>query len=96
MHYHREERDDFVRHLATQFPKCFFEQPELRRPLKRNITDDLEERKVLNRDKCLAAVNRYESSFTYCYGIIAGAERVDLDGRVVGKVTEQEQEKTRK
>ena len=31
MHYHRNERD--------QIPKCFFEDPTHRRPLKRNIID---------------------------------------------------------
>jgi hypothetical protein len=48
MHYHCNERDEFVRYLAESFPKCFFEELAQRRPLKRDIIDDLEERKVLS------------------------------------------------
>ena len=95
MHYHRNERDEFVRYLAEQFPKCFFEDPTHRRPLKRNIIDDLEERKALSRDKLLCALDWYEGHFTYRYTFIAGAERVDIDGRPAGKVTPKEQQENR-
>lgn len=90
MHYHREERDEFVRYLAEQFPECFFEDPAHRRPLKKNIIDDLEERKILNREKLLCTLSWYEGHFTYCYTFIAGAERVGLSGEKAGTVTEKE------
>jgi ProQ/FINO family len=90
-----DERDEFVRCLAESFPKCFFEEPAQRRPLKRDIIDDLEERKVLSRDKLLCALGWYEGHFTYRYPVIAGAERVDLDGKKAGTVTAKEQQEVR-
>jgi ProP effector len=92
VHYHRTERDEFIRYLAEQFPKCFFEDPAQRRPLKRDIIDDLEKRKVLNSEKLLCALDWYKNHFTYRYTIIAGAERVDLDGQRAGTVTVREQQ----
>lgn len=65
MHYHRDEREAFVRHLADRFPKCFFENPELRRPLKRNILTDLEKLKVLDHDKLDQALSWYTNHFAY-------------------------------
>jgi ProP effector len=94
-HYHRDERDEFIRYLAEQFPKCFFEEPTYRRPLKKNIIDDLEKRKVLNREKLLCTLSWYEGHFTYCYTVIHGAQRVDLDGQPAGIVTLKEQQEKR-
>jgi hypothetical protein len=37
----REEKEEGVRILADIYPKCFFENPRLRLPLKRNIVADL-------------------------------------------------------
>ena len=34
MYHHRADRDDTIDYLAKRFPKCFFEEPGLRRPLK--------------------------------------------------------------
>jgi sRNA-binding protein len=87
--------NEFIRYLAEQFPKCFFEDPAQRRPLKRDIIDDLEKRKVLNSEKLLCALDWYKNHFTYRYTIIAGAERVDLDGQRAGTVTVREQQEAR-
>jgi hypothetical protein len=37
----RDESEEGVRMLADEYPKCFFENPRLRRPLKRKIVADL-------------------------------------------------------
>lgn len=42
MHLHQDEREDYVKYLVDKFPKCFFEDPERRLPLKKNIVADLE------------------------------------------------------
>lgn len=90
MHYHRNERDDFIRHLAEKFPRCFFERPDQRRPLKRDIIVDLDEQKVLNHETLLKTLDWYTNDFTYQYQLIAGAERVDLSGKKAGTVTPKE------
>lgn len=95
MYYHQHQRDEFVRYLAEMFPKCFFEEPDHRRPLKHNIIDDLEARKVLDRDKLLQTLDWYTGHFTYSRILIAGAERVDLDGTKAGVVTMKEQQDAR-
>jgi sRNA-binding protein len=95
MYYHQHQRDEFVRYLAEMFPKCFFEEPDHGRPLKHNIIDDLEARKVLDRDKLLQTLDWYTGHFTYSRILIAGAERVDLDGTKAGVVTMKEQQDAR-
>jgi sRNA-binding protein len=50
VYYHRRERDDAIGYLASKFPKCFFEDPTHRRPLKHNIILDLEKENVLDRE----------------------------------------------
>jgi sRNA-binding protein len=95
MYYHRHDRDELISHLAASFPKCFFEDPGQRRPLKRGIIADLEQQKVLDHNKLIQALDWYESHFTYRRSLIAGAERVDRDGRKAGTVTPQEQREAR-
>jgi sRNA-binding protein len=92
MYYHKADRDEFIRYLSEKFPKCFFEAPTQRRPLKRDIIVDLEKRNVLDPDKLAPALDWYASHFAYRYALVAGAERVDLDGRKAGTVTPQEQQ----
>ena len=92
---HRHERDEIVDYLAEKFPKCFFSAPNLRRPLKRNIIEDLDRLGVLNTEKLRLAIGWYQSNFTYQRTIIAGAERIDLEGRKAGTVTETEAREAR-
>jgi sRNA-binding protein len=40
--FYRQELEDSVQLLAEKYPKCFFTNPRLRRPLKKNIVADLE------------------------------------------------------
>ena len=95
MYYHKDEREEFIRYLADKFPKCFFDEPSHRRPLKHNILDDLDKQKVLDREKLTQALDWYQNHFVYRYGLIAGAERVDLEGGKAGTVTPLEQQEAR-
>jgi ProQ/FINO family len=95
-HYHRNERDIFIEHLAVKYPACFFVDPSHRRPLKANIIDDLEKQRVLDREKLAQAIDWYTSHFSYRHSLIAGNERVNLDGRRAGTVTPLEQTEAQK
>jgi sRNA-binding protein len=96
MYMHRIDRDEAVRDLAARFPKCFSENPDFRQPLKRDIVADLEEQNVWDRDRLLQVLDWYESDFRYRRRLIAGTDRIDLDGRKAGTVTPAEQEAARK
>ena len=95
MYYHQTQRAEFIQYLADKFPKTFFDEPSHRRPLKHGILDDLDRQKVLDREKLTQALDWYQNHFVYRYGLIAGAERVDLDGSKAGIVTEAEQRAAR-
>jgi ProP effector len=95
VYYHRHERDEAIGYLAAKFPKCFFENPAHRRPLKHSIVLDLEKESGLDREKLVQVLDWYESHFVYRRGMIAGAERVDLDGKKAGTVTPAEQREAR-
>jgi sRNA-binding protein len=95
--YTREETEELIRFLAERFPKCFFEDPRLRRPLKKNILADLEQAGFpAAQDLTRAAIDWYQSHFGYSYALHAGAKRIDLNGNEVGTVTESEQAAARK
>jgi ProP effector len=90
--HNREEIEAVIRMLVDRYPKCFFQNPRLRRPLKKNIAADLERADFpASPDLIAAAVDWYMSHFGYLYGLQAGAKRIDLEGNEVGTVTELEQ-----
>jgi sRNA-binding protein len=86
----RTESEDTIRMLAERFPKCFFEDPKMRRPLKKDILADLQHDGLLA-SSFRSAVGWYQGNFGYQYALQAGARRIDLDGKEVDTVTEQEQ-----
>jgi hypothetical protein len=79
--------------LTVLFPKAFFEDGRKRRPLKPNILADIERlgcNELIGTDVG-KAVEYYMSHLGYQIGLSeAGTIRIDLDGRPVIKVTEQE------
>jgi sRNA-binding protein len=96
MYLHQQDRDTVIGYLADRFPSCFFENPELRRPLKHDIIDDLEKERVLERNKLAQALDWYQNHFAYRRAVVAGAERVGLSGQRAGIVTPQEQQENRR
>ena len=89
--FSRQQIEEAIRKLADTYPKCFFEDPKLRRPLKHNILADLQKDGVpLAQDLTTTAVEFYQSNFSYQYSLHAGNKRIDLNGVEVGTVTEQE------
>jgi sRNA-binding protein len=89
--YPREELVTTIQYLADKYPKAFFTQPALKRPLKRNIVDDLEKDGVLDADRRSAAFSFYTADWNYERALQVGAKRIDLNGKEVGTVTQLEQ-----
>jgi sRNA-binding protein len=86
----RGDIETLIRYLADKYPATFFTQPQLKRPLKKNIIADLERTNVLDDARREAAISFYTRDWNYEYVLQAGAERIDLNGQKVGTVTEQE------
>jgi sRNA-binding protein len=85
---------DGVRSLADKYPAAFFEDTRLRRPLKKNIIADLQ--KDGASDEEMSSAEWYLQSWEYRYQLGAGVDRVDLNGRKSGTVTEQDEMDARK
>jgi len=83
--------------LAEKYPACFVVNPRNRRPLKKDIIDDLRVReRSWNEQAVEDVLSFYTNHWGYLYAMIAGASRVDLDGNEVEKVTEQEADEAEK
>lgn len=87
----RQVIEDHIEYLSAKYPKCFFVDPRMRQPLKKNIVADLEKEQVLDHEKRVAAVTFYTNDWAYQRALQAGAERIDLNGDKAGVVTELEQ-----
>jgi sRNA-binding protein len=93
----REESEHVIRMLCEAYPKTFFEDPRLRRPIKRNIAADLQEDGfAATYELVMAAVDWYQGHYGYLKSLQAGSKRVDLTGKMVDTVTEQEQQNAQK
>jgi sRNA-binding protein len=87
----RQDCEETILMLADRYPKCFFKEPRLRRPLKHGITADMQSDGLpVARELMIAAVEWYQSHIGYLNSLQAGAKRVDLNGREVDTVTEQQ------
>jgi sRNA-binding protein len=93
----RDEIEHAITQLAEKYPKCFFEDPKLRRPLKKNIIADLQHDGFgVASELITAGVDWYESHLSYQYALEVGAKRIDLNGKEVGTVTDLEQRSAQK
>jgi sRNA-binding protein len=87
----REESEEGVRKLVETYPRCFFEQPELRWPLKKGIIDDLvKDGAPMAPELITASVEWYQTHLGYQLCLLAGRKRVDLHGKEGNAVTEYE------
>jgi ProP effector len=75
--------------LAELWPQCFSVYERRRRPLKIGINADLLGYGY-SREAIGPALRFYVGAPGYLFALKAGADRVDLDGNVVGKVTDDE------
>jgi sRNA-binding protein len=98
--YYRPNRNDsdaIVKMLIDKYPSTFFNDPKLRRPLKKNILADLQaDGFPAAKEMIEAGLDWYQSHFAYLYAIQAGAKRINLHGKDVSTVTEAEYEAAQK
>src|SRR5215471_1169944 len=81
MRMNKYEADDYIKLLADRYPACFVEYHKNRRPLKKNIIDDLRQRERTWDEYTMEQVlHFYTQGWGYLYNTVAGALRIDLDG----------------
>jgi len=91
--YTRDDNEAVIGMLCAHFPKTFFENPRQRRPLKKNIVSDIikDESFDVAPEAIDAAVGWYESNIGMDYAMaVVGAQRIDLNGKEVERITEAE------
>lgn len=88
----RYDSEETIALLQKEYPAAFFETPQLRRPLKTGIFEDIRaDGFPVDRELLRAALDWYTSHYGYQYALRAGARRIDLKGNEVGTVTLAEQ-----
>ena len=80
---------DLIGVLADGFPACFAVNPSYRQPLKLGIHVDIlaQLNDAIAPSDLSAALRIYVSNSTYLKALVAGADRIDLNGMPAGTVT---------
>jgi sRNA-binding protein len=93
----REERERAIKALAEEYPKTFFVIGERRKPLKLGIEKDIEADLAKDSDSQLLDYDITDACAWYTSHVgyqmacsVAGANRIDLQGKSVSKVTASE------
>ena len=89
----RDDNENVVRMLCDNYPKCFFENPRHRRPLKKDIAMDVLKDGSLDvaPEMIHAAVDWYKSHVGYhIVSSTPRTKRIGLDGKDAGTITEPE------
>lgn len=80
-----------IKMLAKAYPKCFFEDPARRIPIKRGIVDDLhEDGFIINKALLLEVIDFYENCLQYLQRIRVGHGRIDINGSKSANITRLE------
>jgi sRNA-binding protein len=79
----RDEHEQVIHMLCDHYPKCFFEDPRKRLPLKKNIAADIvkDSNFQVDPDRITGAIEWYRSHISYDYALTAGVKRLDLSRR---------------
>jgi sRNA-binding protein len=85
----RYQIEEWVNYLIAKYPATFFTGAG-KRPLKKTILDDLKSEQALDDEKLEIALTFYMRDWQYQGCLQAGAERIDLNGKKAGVVTERE------
>ena len=84
---------DIIAYLTEKFPECFSVKGQVK-PLKVGIFQDLSEKltddETVSKTRLRQALRHYTSSWRYLKAIKVGAYRVDIDGKDVAKIDEEQ------
>lgn len=84
---------DIITYLAEKFPECFSVKGKVK-PLKIGIFQDLAEKlsddETVSKTRLRQALRHYTSSWRYLKAIKLGAFRVDIDGKEVAEIDEEQ------
>jgi ProP effector len=84
---------DIITYLTEKFPECFSIKGQVK-PLKVGIFQDLSEKltddETVSKTRLRQALRHYTSSWRYLKAIKVGAFRVDIDGKDVAKIDEEQ------
>jgi ProQ/FINO family len=93
----RDDRESAIEVLCETYPKTFFSNPRLRRPLKHGILQDINADLAEHPDSELKFHNIEAAVAWYCNHVgyhrccsVAGTPRINLQGERVGTVTDKE------
>jgi len=89
----RTSTKDIIAYLAEKFPECFSIKGPVK-PLKIGIFQDLAEKlsedETVSKTRLRQALRHYTSSWRYLKTIKVGASRIDVDGKDVAKIDEEQ------
>jgi ProP effector len=87
-----EQACNVIEALAERWPRCFALLEQHRRPLKNGIRADIlaAGHGVVTADEIKFALRHYCGSVTYLQACVGGADRINLDGEVAGRVSPDE------
>lgn len=84
---------EIIAYLTEKFPECFSVKGQVK-PLKVGIFQDLSEKltddETVSKTRLRQALRHYTSSWRYLKAIKVGAYRVDIDGKDVAKIDEEQ------
>lgn len=84
---------DIISYLAEKFPECFSVKGKVK-PLKIGIFQDLAEKlsedETVSKTRLRQALRHYTSSWRYLKAIKVGVFRVDIDGKDVAEIDEEQ------
>lgn len=84
---------DIISYLTEKFPECFSVKGQVK-PLKVGIFQDLSEKltddETVSKTRLRQALRHYTSSWRYLKAIKVGTFRVDIDGKEVAKIDEDQ------
>ena len=89
----RTSTKDIIAYLAEKFPECFSIKGPVK-PLKIGIFQDLAEKlsedETVSKTRLRQALRHYTSSWRYLKVIKVGTARVDVDGKAVAEIDEEQ------
>ncbi len=84
---------DIITYLAEKFPECFSVKGKVK-PLKIGIFQDLAEKlnddETVSKTRLRQALRHYTSSWRYLKTVKVGVSRVDIDGKEVAEIDEEQ------